>query len=122
MVDRVIGGAALLGLWSLVAWAELILEGMPGVLAGKDGIEQPHVLTCVFVDAGVNQAGILVPLEFVDGIVHQRTVEDMAHTRKNGRAENYKAGLSRVGCKLSNKRRELQQDGANTPCNSRSSN
>jgi len=52
-----------------------ILKYLLGILAGDDGIVQPNVLAFVLVNAGVVEAGILITLELIDGVVHQSTVE-----------------------------------------------
>src|SRR5437879_3350475 len=51
------------------------LDHLSCVLFGQHGIVKAHVLASVLVDAGVNQAGVLVALELVNGIVHEGAIE-----------------------------------------------
>src|SRR5450756_2537526 len=45
------------------------------VLGCQHSVVETDILTLVFVDASVAEAGILIPLEFVDCIIHQSAVE-----------------------------------------------
>lgn len=47
-----------------------ILKYPLGILASDHRVIQPKVLVFVLIDPGVAQAGILIALEFVDGVVH----------------------------------------------------
>ena len=45
--------------------------------AGYDRTVEAHVLAGVLVDAGIDQAGVLIALELPHGLVHQALVEDV---------------------------------------------
>src|ERR1700734_265269 len=52
-----------------------ILKDLLRILAGDHRVVQSNVLVFVLIDPGVAQAGILIALEFVNGVVHQAAVE-----------------------------------------------
>jgi hypothetical protein len=52
-----------------------ILKDLLRILAGDHSVVQSNVLVFVLIDPGVAQAGILIALEFVNGVVHQAAVE-----------------------------------------------
>lgn len=52
-----------------------VLENALILTRTEHGVVKADILPRVFVDADIHQAGVLIALELIDRVVHQRTVE-----------------------------------------------